>query len=130
MAHGGPLSSPAVTIPNRRNTPHSLGISHGCTPHIVRPKEIEAVRLTSTRTIDIEQFVEASDIDRIYWDSPYYYLVPQGDEETRAYGVIQAAIAGSEKIALGRLVMHNREPIVAIEPRGSGLPLTNLRAAA
>jgi len=95
---------------------------------IVTPKEIEAVRLPSTKTIDIEQFVEASDIDRIYWDNPYY-LVPQGDEETRAYGVIQAAMAGSEKIALGRLVMHNRERVVAIEPRGRGLLLTTLRAA-
>jgi len=80
---------------------------------IVTPKEIEAVRLPSTKTIDIEQFVEAGEIDRIYWDNPYY-LVPQGDK--------------SEKIALGRLVMHNRERIVALEPRGRGLILTTLRA--
>ncbi|MGE4064391.1 MAG: Ku protein [Rhodospirillaceae bacterium] len=95
---------------------------------IVTPKEIEAVRLPSTKTIDIEQFVEAGDIDRIYWENPYY-LVPQGGEETRAYGVIQEAMARSEKIALGRLVMHNRERIVGIEPRGKGLLLTTLRAA-
>jgi len=94
---------------------------------IVTPKEIEAVRLPSTKTIDIEQFVDASDIDRIYWDNPYY-LAPQGDEETRAYGVIKEAMAKSEKVALGRLVMHNRERIVAIEPRGRGLLLTTLRA--
>lgn len=95
---------------------------------IVTPKEIEAVRLPSTKMIDIEQFVDASDIDRIYWDNPYY-LVPQGDEETRAYGVIREAMAMSEKVALGRLVMHNRERIVALEPRGRGLLLTTLRAA-
>jgi DNA end-binding protein Ku len=95
---------------------------------IVTAKEIEAVRLPSTKTIDIEQFVEAADIDRIYWDNPYY-LVPQGDEETRAYGVIKAAMEKSEKVALGRLVMHNRERIVAIEPRGKGLLLTTLHAA-
>ncbi len=94
---------------------------------IVTPKEIAAVRLPSTKTIDIEQFVEASDIDRIFWDNPYY-LAPQGDEETRAYGVIQEAMADTGKIALGRLVMHNRERIVAIEPRGRGLLLTTLRA--
>lgn len=95
---------------------------------IVTPKEIEAVRLASTKTIDIEQFVEAADIDRIYWDNPYY-LVPQGDEETRAYSVIKNAMADINKVALGRLVMHNRERIVAIEPRGRGLLLTTLRAA-
>lgn len=95
---------------------------------IVTPKEIEAVRLPSTKMIDIEQFVDASDIDRIYWDNPYY-LVPQGDEETRAYGVIREAMALSEKVALGRLVMHNRERIVALEPRRRGLLLTTLRAA-
>src|SRR5690606_32449357 len=71
---------------------------------IVTPKEIDAVRLPSTKTIDIEQFVDAADIDRIYWNDPYY-LVPHGDEETRAYGVIREAMAKSEKIALGRLVM-------------------------
>lgn len=95
---------------------------------IVTPKEIEAVRLASTKTIDIEQFVEAADIDRIYWENPYY-LVPQGGEEARAYGVIQEAMGRSGKVALGRLVMHNRERIVGIEPRGKGLLLTTLRAA-
>ncbi len=94
---------------------------------IVTPKEIEAVRLPSTKTIDIEQFVEVGEIDRIYWDNPYY-LVPQGDEESRAYSVIKEAMDKSEKIALGRLVMHNRERIVALEPRGRGLLLTTLRA--
>lgn len=95
---------------------------------IVTPKEIEAVRLPSTKIIDIEQFVDASDIDRIYWDNPYY-LIPQGDEETRAYSVIREAMELSAKVALGRLVMHNRERIVALEPRGRGLLLTTLRAA-
>jgi DNA end-binding protein Ku len=94
---------------------------------IVSNKELEAVRLPSTKTIDIERFVEAADIDRIYWDNPYY-LVPRGKEESRAYGIIQKAMMDSSKVALGRLAMHNRERIVAIEPRGKGLLLTTLRA--
>lgn len=94
---------------------------------IVTQDEIAKVRLPSTKTIDIEQFVDAGDIDRIYWNDPYY-LVPQGDEETRAYSVIRDAMAQSERVALGRLVMHNRERIVALEPRGRGVLLTTLRS--
>ncbi|MDO9222723.1 MAG: Ku protein, partial [Caulobacter sp.] len=44
---------------------------------VVTPEEIDSVRLESTRTIDIERFVDRDDIDRLYWDSPYF-LAPDG----------------------------------------------------
>lgn len=94
---------------------------------VVTPKEIEDARLPATKTIDIEEFVEADEIDRLYWNHPYY-LVPNGKTGRDAYAVIRQAMEKSKKIALGRLVMHQRERIVALEPRGNGLLLTTLRS--
>lgn len=94
---------------------------------ILTPEEIESVRLESTRTIDIERFVDASEIDRLYWDNPYY-LVPDGKLAAEAYGVIRDALAGADRIALGRVVMHTRERLLAIEPRDKGLVAYTLRS--
>jgi len=89
--------------------------------------ELDAVKLESTRTIDIEEFVDASSIDRIYWDEPYY-LAPAGKTGLEAFAVIQAAMLKQKKIALGRLVMHQRERVCALEPRDGGILLTTLRS--
>jgi DNA end-binding protein Ku len=82
--------------------------------------ELDAVKLESTRIIDIEEFVDADSIDRIYWDEPYY-LAPSGKS------VIRAAMEKQSKVALGRLVLHQREHVCALEPRDCGILLTTLR---
>src|SRR6266851_4143810 len=79
--------------------------------------ELDAVKLESTRIIDIEEFVDAATIDRIYWDEPYY-LAPSGKTGIEAFSVIRAAMAKQNKVALGRLVL---------QPRDSGILLTTLR---
>jgi DNA end-binding protein Ku len=89
-------------------------------------EELDAVKLESTRIIDIEEFVDASSIDRIYWDEPYY-LAPAGKTGIEAFAVIQAAMAKQEKVALGRVVLHTRERVCALEPRDTGILLTTLR---
>jgi len=89
-------------------------------------EELQGVRLESTRIIDIEEFVDASSIDRIYWDQPYY-LAPAGKTGIEAFAVIQEAMTKQNKVALGRLVMHNRERVCALEPRDAGILLTTLR---
>lgn len=88
--------------------------------------DFESVKLDTTKTLEIERFVDADSIDRLYWDTPYV-LVPQDDGSAQAYSVIQQAMAQAKKIALGRVVMHTRERLVAIEPRGTGLLATTLR---
>ncbi|MBI2740349.1 MAG: Ku protein [Rhodospirillales bacterium] len=93
---------------------------------LFEPEELDAVKLESTRVIDIEEFVDASSIDRIYWDEPYY-LAPAGKTGIEAYAVIRAAMEKQDKVALGRLVMHQRERICALEPREGGILLTTLR---
>jgi DNA end-binding protein Ku len=94
---------------------------------VVTDDEIKAVRLESTRTIDIDRFVAIADIDRIYWDEPYF-LVPDGKLALEAYAVIREAMKHEGKIALGRVVMHTRERLLAIEPRGRGMLAYSLRS--
>ncbi len=88
-------------------------------------EEIRSVRLESTETIDIERFVNGSEIDRIWWNDPYY-LVPDGKAGLDAYIVIRDAMRKSGKVALGRVVIGTRERLVAIEPREEGMLVTTL----
>jgi DNA end-binding protein Ku len=87
--------------------------------------ELDAVKLESTRIIDIEKFVPRASIDRLYWDAPYH-LVPSGKTGIAAYAVIRAAMAKQNMVAIGRLMMSTREHICAIEIEEGGLVLTTL----
>jgi DNA end-binding protein Ku len=95
---------------------------------VVTEEEIKNVRLESTRTLDIERFVEESEIDRLYWNDPYY-LTPDGEMALEAFTVIREAMRRSKRIALGRLVMHQRERLMALEPRDNGILAYSLRTA-
>lgn len=90
--------------------------------------ELDAVKLESTRIVDIEKFVPRDSIDRLYWDTPYH-LVPSGKTGIEAYAVIRAAMAKRNMVAIGRLVMSTRERVCAIEIEEGGLVLTTLRTA-
>lgn len=91
-------------------------------------EELDAVKLESTRIVDIEKFVARDSIDRLYWDTPYH-LVPSGKTGIEAYAVIRAAMAKRNMVAIGRLVMGTRERTCAIEIEEGGLVLTTLRTA-
>jgi DNA end-binding protein Ku len=93
---------------------------------LLTDEEIKSVKLESTKTIDIERFVPAADIDRIYWDNPYY-LAPDGKIAQDAFGVIREAMRKSGQIALGRVVLSTRERLLALEPRGKGILAYSLR---
>ena len=95
---------------------------------IIEDADIKAVKLESTKTIQIERFVDAGAIDRVYWDTPYY-MAPTGKKElVEPFAVIRDAMQGAGRIALGRVVMTGRERVVAIEVRGKGLLLSTLHA--
>ena len=84
----------------------------------VDPDDIKRLRLETTDTIDVTEFVE--DIDPIYFDTPYY-LVPDGSVAEEGYRVIREALRESGKIALGRVVINGQERIIALRPLGTGL---------
>lgn len=91
-------------------------------------EELDAVQLESNHTIDIDNFVPRDEIDRRYLDSPYY-LVPDGKNGADAFAVIRDAMKDQDRVALARVVLSNRERLVAIEPLGKGLLATTLRYA-
>ncbi len=90
--------------------------------------ELEAVQIESNHTIDIDNFVPRDEIDRRYLDNPYY-IVPDGNAGLDAFAVIRDAMKDQDRVALARIVLSNRERIVAIEPLGKGLLATTLRYA-
>jgi DNA end-binding protein Ku len=93
---------------------------------IINDDELDAVKLETTHTLDIERFVDTDSIDRLFWDVPYIML-PTDDIAANAYAVIREAMTETRRIALGRVVMHTRERLVAIEPREKGLLTYTLR---
>ncbi|HWF00282.1 MAG TPA: Ku protein [Caulobacteraceae bacterium] len=95
---------------------------------LVTDEEVRSVRLESTRTIEIERFVPAQDIDRVYWDHPYY-LAPDGKLAQEAFAVIREAMERAGQVALGRVVLSTRERLLGIEPRGKGMVAYSLRTA-
>ena len=87
--------------------------------------ELEAVKLESTHTIEIDDFVTAEDFDERYLDKPYY-IVPNGKTGADAFVVIRDAMKRKDKIALARVVLSNREPGGAGDVHRYGFPRSDL----
>jgi DNA end-binding protein Ku len=92
----------------------------------VTKEELENVALESTRTIDIDEFVQREEIDPRYIIRPYY-LRPNGKVGHDAFAVIRETIREMNMVAIGRVVLTNREHIIALEPLDKGLMGTLLR---
>ncbi len=115
---------PDVGEVERRNLVHGYEIDKGRYV-TVEEAELANIRLPSTKTIDIEKFVDRDSIDPVYLDGPYYLAPEKGGEQ--AFTVIREAMRAHRKAALGRLVMSHRERTVAITPRGKGMLVEVLR---
>jgi len=89
--------------------------------------DFDKVRLESTKTIAIDQFVDETDIDRLYWNDPFY-VVPDKGVGVEAFAVIREAMKTAGKIALGQLVLRGKERQLALEVHGKGLVAYTLRA--
>src|ERR1700704_3222926 len=92
----------------------------------VEKEELEAVQVESNHTIDIDSFVPRDEIDRRYLNHPYY-IAPDGKAGIDGFAVIRDAMKDKGRVALARIVLTNREHIIAIEPLGKGLLGTTLR---
>jgi DNA end-binding protein Ku len=92
----------------------------------IEKEELEAVQIESNHTIDIDSFVPRDEIDKRYLNNPYY-IAPDGKAGVDAFAVIRDAMKDQDRVALARIVLTNREHIIAIEPLGKGLLGTTLR---
>jgi len=95
---------------------------------VVTAEELDEIEIESSKTIDIDGFVDEGEIDPIYLDSPFY-LAPDGPIAEETYAVILEAMRKAKKVALARIVLSGRERLVAIHPMAEGMKLTTLRLA-
>jgi DNA end-binding protein Ku len=91
-------------------------------------EELEAVKLESKKTLELTQFVDASEIDPLYYERPYY-VVPADDLAEEAFVVLREALRKTKKVGLGQLAMRGREYVVSLKPCGRGILLETLRYA-
>lgn len=92
----------------------------------VEESEIEEFEIESSHSINIDSFVPAAEIDKRYFDTPYY-ISPDDEVGQEAFAVIREAMRGKDMVALGRVVLSKRERVIALEPYGKGLIGTTLR---
>lgn len=93
---------------------------------LLEPQDIKAVRPQSTHTLEISKVVDASSIDPIYVDEPFY-MIPDEERAASAFAVLREGLDG--KAAIGTIVLHTREHVVALVPRGQALVMLTLRRA-
>lgn len=90
--------------------------------------EIDAVKLESKKTLILTQFVDAADIDVLYYEKPYY-VIPADDLAEEAYVVLRDALRKTKKVGVGQLAVRGQEHVVSLKPCGNGMLLETLRYA-
>ncbi len=93
---------------------------------IIDDADLEAVRIESNHTMNIEAFVDEHSVDVIYQDAPYY-LAPDGAMAEETFAVLREAMRKSGKLAIARLVLSSRERVVTIGARENGMFVCTLR---
>lgn len=88
--------------------------------------EIEAVRIESRKTLELVQFVDADEIDVLFFEKPYY-VVPADDLAEEAFIVLRDALRNARKVAIGQLSVRGREQLVSLKPCGRGIILETMR---
>ena len=94
---------------------------------VIEDSELEALAPEATQTIEIEDFVEIDEIEKIYLDQPYYVVPNRGGG--RSYKLLLQAMRETGKIAIARVVLRSRERLVAVHPREDVLMMTTLHYA-
>lgn len=95
---------------------------------LLQPEEVDAVKLESKKTLELTQFVDAHEIDVLYFETPYY-VVPADDLAEEAFVVLREALKRTGKVGLGQITLRGREYVVSLKPCGRGMVLETLRYA-
>jgi DNA end-binding protein Ku len=90
----------------------------------ITPEELEGIDPKKTRTIDIEEFVQLDEIDPIFYDHPYYLMPDKG--AAKAYKLLVEAMADAGRVAIARVVIRQKESLVAIRPTGDVLTMETM----
>ena len=92
---------------------------------LLDPKEVDAIKLETKKTLELVQFVGACEIPPLYFDKPYY-LVPTDELAEDAYRVVRDALRETEKVGIGQVTLRGKEYLAAVKPCGDGLLLETL----
>jgi DNA end-binding protein Ku len=93
---------------------------------IVSPEDLDKIKLKSTKVIEIEGFIHASEVHPTLYESPYF-AGPDGLVAAKTYSLLTQALKTSGKVGVGKVVLRDREEVVMIAPLDSGLVLYKLR---
>jgi DNA end-binding protein Ku len=93
---------------------------------LVEEEDLEAIRIESTHTIDIESFVPRDQVDVRYLEAPYY-IAPDDKVAQEAFAVIRDAMREKGRVGVARVVIARRERMILLEPLGKGILATVLR---
>src|SRR3954451_13648331 len=91
---------------------------------VIKPEELDALQPEKSRTIDIEDFVDLSEIDPVYYDHPYWLVPDKG--AAKAYALLVEALRDSGKVAIARVVLRNKEHLVALRAAGDALMMETM----
>jgi len=94
---------------------------------VIEPDELNALSPERSRTIELEKFIDAAEIDPLYYDANYYVMPAEGAEAP--YALLRDAMLAEKRAAVARLVIHAKEHLVALWPRGDTLVVSTLRFA-
>src|SRR5438874_7038536 len=93
---------------------------------IVSPDDLAKIKLKSTKVIEIEGFIDASEVHPTLYESPYL-AGPDGIVAAKTYSLLAEALKSSGKVGVGKVVLRDREEVVMIGPQDGGLILYKLR---
>jgi DNA end-binding protein Ku len=91
---------------------------------VIEPGELESLQPKKSKTIEIEDFVQLSQIDPIYYEHPYYLAPAPGG--AKPYRLLLEAMRDTERVAIARVVMRSKEQLVAIRPMGDVLEMATM----
>jgi DNA end-binding protein Ku len=92
---------------------------------IVEPDDISKVKIKTTKAVDIIGFVEASEIPTTFYDAPYF-AGPDGPVSEKPYALLREVMKQTGRIGIGKVVLRDREDLVAVFPHEEGLVLQKL----
>ena len=92
---------------------------------IVEPDDIAKIKIKTTRAVDIVGFVDREEIPSTFYDSPYF-AGPDGPVSEKPYALLREVMKQTGKIAIGKVVLRDREDLVAVFPHDDGLVLQKL----
>jgi DNA end-binding protein Ku len=95
---------------------------------VITDEEFEKARVPATRTFEVRAFVDANEVPDLYFDYPYY-VAPDGRGGVKAYALLRDALGDTGKLAIGTIVLRQREHLAALESYERALVLTTMRFA-